>query len=212
MKINQGFSCMVVVLLIILILVGCSKINDNTVYQEDSKNTSTNNEEITIDDNESAVSDLARQLGIDKFDNPIDMAFKKDFDFDGASSTPVLNYLANVYLDAWKMEWDNITSILMKQYHYEEDKNKIKNYKKSYEDFIERASELEWIDWSDTSVEPGENRTFGTGAISASTMEEAILFKRQVLYLINKYYPNEEYTFIYSENGAELEKLTGKNN
>lgn len=158
-------------------------------------------------DNLSTSSGFVRDFEVKTSDNPIDKAFSKDFETN--SSTPELNYLANAYLDAWKSEWDNVLLELMNEYQFQEDKNTIKEYKRSYEEFIEEASELEWIDWSDTSVEPGKDRTFGTGAISASLMEEAVLFKNQVLYLIDKYFSEisdyGEYTYLYKGNGAEFD-------
>jgi len=158
--------------------------------------------------NLSESSGFARDFEVKTSDNPIDKAFSNDFEI--ASSTPELNYLANTYQDAWKKEWDNIILELMKQYQFQEDKNTIKEYKRSYEDFIEQASELEWIDWSDTSVKPGKDRTFGTGAVSASLMEEAVLFKKQVLYLIDKHFSEMsdygEYTYLYKGNGVEFDK------
>jgi hypothetical protein len=72
--------------------------------------------------------------------------------------------------------------------------------------FIASAGALEFLDWTDTSVEPGMDRGFGTGAISASVLEKAELYKRQVLYLIDRYFSDGEYTFIYKGKGAEFDK------
>ncbi len=84
-------------------------------------------------------------------------------------------------------------------------------YKNSYEKFVEQASDLERIDWSDTSVSPGPDRTEGTGARSASLLKEAELLKRQVLHLIDNYFYESseygEYIYLYQGNGAELDLL-----
>ncbi|MBY9078846.1 hypothetical protein [Paenibacillus sp. CGMCC 1.18879] len=152
---------------------------------------------------------FASDAGVESAENPIDQAFKKDFEI--VSSTYEMNYVASTYLDAWRAEWGNVVAELMKHYEFEGDKNTIREYKSRYEEFATQASELEWIDWSDTSVEPGEDRSFGTGAVSASFLEEAVLLKRQVLYLIDKYFSAEdseygEYIYLYKGNGAELDK------
>jgi hypothetical protein len=181
------------------------KVESETIIDSVQSSNIVNNEDAK---NESG---FARDYSVDSFNNPIDEAFKRDFEI--ASATVELNYLAYEYLDAWKMEWNNIMSELKKQYEYVQDKKAFNNYKETFEDFVGKASELEWIDWSDTSVEPGEKRTVGTGAKSASIMEEAQLYKRQVLYLIDKYYnerfaaPYSKYLFIYKGNGADLEQL-----
>lgn len=158
--------------------------------------------------NLSTSTGFEREFELNTSDNPIDKAFNKDFET--AASTLELNYLANVYQEAWKTEWENIFIELMKHYQFQEDKNTLKEYKRSYEDFIEQSSMLEWIDWSDTSIKPGKDRTFGTGAISATLMEEAVLYKKQVLYLIDKLFSensdSDEYIYLYKGNGAEFDK------
>lgn len=210
MKKNLIFKNISLVLFTTVILGGCT---DDKIISPDNKQLSNSTQnlsaQINIGSGETERSNeihsgFARDFGIFSSDNPIDKAFKKDFEI--GSFTPELNYLAHSYCDAWEKEWDNIIDKIMDQYQFDEDKKKVQDYKKSYGDFITNASDLEWIDWSDTSVEPGKNRTFGTGAISASVMEEAVLYKRQVLYLIDKYF-SSNYSYLYNGNGAELEKL-----
>jgi hypothetical protein len=142
--------------------------------------------------------------------NPIDEAFKKDFEI--ASATPELNFLANSYLDAWKSEWDNITNMLINNYEFVEDRDAIKAYKVSFEEFSQRAFDVEWLNYTDTTVPPGTRKMIGTGAISLSLLEEAYTYKRQVLVLIDRYYLDNQYSFIYKGNGAELVKMREESN
>ncbi|MEF2965375.1 hypothetical protein V3851_05970 [Paenibacillus sp. M1] len=137
--------------------------------------------------------------------NPIDEAFKSDFEI--ASSTPEMNYLANTYLEAWKMEWDNITDVLMNQYQFAEDKEVIKTYKQSFEEYAEKVFDVEWLSYTDITVPLDERHTVGTGAISSSTLVKAYTYKRQVLLLIDRYYIDNNYTYKYKGSGAELLKL-----
>ncbi|MBY0010768.1 hypothetical protein [Paenibacillus typhae] len=145
----------------------------------------------------------------DASDNPIDRAFSKDFE--NASSTTEDRYVSHAYVDAWEAEWNHLIEDLIKHYQFEEDKNILREYKKRYEAFVEQGSELEWINWSDTSEAPSE-RTSGTGAFGGFMREEANLYRNQVLYLIDKYYSDSdmneygEYTYLYSGNGAEFDK------
>ncbi|WP_042201314.1 hypothetical protein [Paenibacillus camerounensis] len=143
-------------------------------------------------------------------DNPIDRAFSEDIE--NASATAEIRYVAHAYVAAWEAEWNHLFEELSKQYQFEEDKNILKEYKKRYEAFVEAGSMLEWTDWTDTSVAPGKDRPYGTGTIGASLMEEAVLYRNQVLYLIDKYYSDSdmykygEYTYLYSGKGAEFDK------
>jgi hypothetical protein len=186
---NAGLICLV---LPTLLISSCTETNNN----------------IGKGNYESSPT-FASDARVESVENPIDQAFKKDFEI--ASSTYEMNYLAGTYLDAWRSEWENVVAELMKRYEFEGDKNTIRAYKSRYEEFVEQASELEWTDWSDTSVEPGKDRSFGTGAISASFLEEAQLLKRQTLYIIDKYFSEDghygEYTYLYKGNGAELDKV-----
>ncbi|WP_342561608.1 hypothetical protein NST84_18355 [Paenibacillus sp. FSL R7-0345] len=142
-------------------------------------------------------------------DNPIDRVFSKDFE--NASSTPEDRYVSHAYMDAWEAEWNHLFEGLIKHYPFEEDKNILREYKKRYEAFVEQGSELEWMNWSDTSEAPSE-RISGTGAFGGFMREEANLYRNQVLYLIDKYYSNPntnefgEYTYLYNGNGAEFDK------
>lgn len=197
-------------ILLLLMVTGCSnsiptqKVESTADFEENSTDV-----EIAVKDEDRNKRGFEKDLNIDA-SNPIDIAFERDFQI--ASATVELNFLAEKYLEAWKSEWNNIMNELKKLYQFQEDKDKVDSYKKSYEETIRKASELERLDWSDTSVEPGENRIFGTGVTSAALMEEAELYKRQVLYLIDKYYDGrydileDEYLFIYKGNGAEIEK------
>ncbi|MDF9841507.1 hypothetical protein M2105_002522 [Paenibacillus sp. PastF-1] len=146
----------------------------------------------------------------DPSDNPIDRAFSEDIK--NASATVEIRYVAHMYLTAWEAEWNYLFEDLSEHYQFEEDKKLLKEYKERYEAFVEKGSMLEWTDWSDTSVAPGKARPYGTGTIGASLMEEAALYRNQVLYLIDKYYSDSdmyeygEYTYLYSGNGAEFDK------
>lgn len=137
--------------------------------------------------------------------NPIDDAFKNDFEI--ASSTPELNYLAEQYLEAWKMEWDHIISVQKTQYSFYEDKKVIEAYRQSFEDYAARASDLEWLTFTDTSIPLEDRHSAGTGAVSSSMLVEAYAYKRQVLMLIDRYYIDNNYDYQYKGSGAELLKL-----
>lgn len=200
-------------MLLVTILIICSCSDTASIKKVESESIIDSTESSNIINNGDAKNEsgFVRDYSVDSSNNPIDEAFKRDFEI--VSATVELNYLAYKYLDAWKMEWNNIMSELEKRYKYEQDKNVFDNYKETFEEFARKASELEWIEWSDNSVEPGEKRTVGTVAKSASIMEEAQLYKRQVLHLIDKYYngrlapPYSKYLFIYKGNGADLEQL-----
>lgn len=185
--------------------------DDGTITDSNATNDTTDNTTADVIPN----SDTINEKNVESTETPIDKAFKKDFEI--ASSTVELNFLAEKYLEAWKQEWDNVINEIKKRYQFEEDKERVNKYKESYEEFVKAASEFEFLNWSDTSVESGDNRTFGTGAVSAMLMEEAALYKKQVLHLIDKYFTSnygseqDPYNFIYKSNGAEIEKLQSRN-
>ncbi|WP_145047604.1 hypothetical protein [Paenibacillus xylanexedens] len=164
---------------------------------------------IVNSEEENAPPQIVKALQVKTDDNPIDQAFGEDFET--ASATTEINYVANAYLEAWEAEWNHILVELKKHYEHPDDINTLTKYKNSYEKFVEQASDLERIDWSDTSVAPGPDRTEGTGARSASLLEEAELLKRQVLHLIDNYFYDSseygEYIYLYQGNGAELDLL-----
>lgn len=135
-------------------------------------------------------------------ENPIDEAFEADFDI--AASTPELNYLAKNYLEAWQMEWDNITNALMKKYEVAEDQDVISAYRQKFEAYVASLFEVEWLSFTDTSVPIEERHLVGTGAISASTLAQAHAYKREVLLLIDRYYIENSYPYKYEGNGAQL--------
>jgi len=171
------------------ITAGCT-INQNTASPS-------NNAQYTTQDIQVEVELLVN--------NPIDKAFANDFAI--ASAAAEMRYLANLYYDAWVDEWHHVLDTLKQSYQYDEDKGIVDQYKTQYDLFVETAGELEFLEWTDTSVEPDEERGFGTGAISASTLKEADLYRRQVIHLIVRYFPDGEYSFIYNGKGAEIEKL-----
>lgn len=137
--------------------------------------------------------------------NPIDDAFKNDFEI--ASSTPELNYLAQQYLEAWKIEWDHIIPVQMNQYSFNEDKEVIEAYKQSFEEYAKSAFDMEWLTFTDTTVPLEDRHLTGTGAISSSTLVEAYAYKRQVLMLIDRFYIVNNYDYKYKGSGAQLLKL-----
>lgn len=147
-----------------------------------------------------------------KGENPIDKAFEKDFEM--ASATSELNYVSDLYMKAWKNEWDNIITKTSELYEYESDKKAIYDYKKKFEEFVQQAFDVELLNWTDTSIAPGKNRYWGTGAMSSGTMIKADLYKGRVLYLIEKYNARSEnkYEFLYNKKGAELEKIRNEEN
>ncbi|MNW49131.1 hypothetical protein D3C74_265360 [compost metagenome] len=46
--------------------------------------------------------------------------------------------MTNIYFEAWQMEWDNITEVLMNQYEYVEDQEVFKAYKREVLLLIDR--------------------------------------------------------------------------
>lgn len=134
--------------------------------------------------------------------NPIDEAFKTDFDI--ASSTPEINYLSNVYLEAWQDEWDNITTALLNQLEMDEDRQVIRDYRLNFQAYAESLYEVEWLDYTDTSVPAEEHRLVGTGAMSAAALAQASAYKREVLLWIDRYYIEDSYSYKYKGSGAQL--------
>lgn len=89
--------------------------------------------------------------------NPIDDAFREDFEI--ASSTPERNYLADMYLEAWKDEWNHITDTLTDQLEISEDQEVMMDYRLSFQTYAQQLSEVEWLSYTDTSVPFGWNRS-----------------------------------------------------
>ena len=140
-------------------------------------------------------------------ENPIDKAFANDFKI--AQTTVELNYVNEKYLQAWKSELFNAANILKEQYKFKEDKDNIDNYVVAYQQAAKATGNAEWLNWSD-SDSPPNNRTSGTGAASAGMAAEAKVYKQATCNLINiiKGLSGEgEYNYIYSDNGAGLEKF-----
>lgn len=135
-------------------------------------------------------------------DNPIDQAFEKDFEI--AGTTMEISYLAAKYLEAWENEWDHITKVYMDHLEFEQDRETFKTYIHAFEAFANAASDIVWLDYTDLSVDPAE-RAYGTAARGSSMLRMADLYKEQVFYMIQSFVGND-YTFIYSGNGAEIEK------
>lgn len=148
----------------------------------------------------------------DMADNPIDQAFTGDFMV--ATSTVEINYVAEKYREAWKTEMVNVAAVIKRQYKFPEDQARIDSYTAAYEQAAAAAGAVEWLNWSDTEEQP-ENRWFGTGAVSASLLAEANIYKQATLNLINAYQGSAAgnpdgkatYTYGYAGQGAELEKI-----
>lgn len=137
--------------------------------------------------------------------NPIDEAFKEDFEI--ASATPERNFLSYKYLEAWQDEWDHITNTLMNEFEMAEDQEVIMDYRRSFQAYAQKLYEVEWLSYTDTSVPAEEYRLVGTGAISGATLAQADAYKREVLLWIERYYIEGSYTYKYRGSGARLLEL-----
>lgn len=140
--------------------------------------------------------------------NPIDQAFANDWQI--ASSTYELNYVSSQYLAAWKDEMEHAAAILKGRYVFDEDKNQVDSYLAAQRHAADVAARLEWINWSDSKAAP-DKRPVGTGAGSASIRAKAAVYKQATLQLIDFIKgpagQADAYQFLYSGQGAELEKV-----
>ena len=142
-------------------------------------------------------------------ENPIDKAFAQDIS--EAMNTREMNYVAEKYMDAWKIEMKNVADVIKMQYNFAEDKAHIDAYVAAYEKVADAAVYIEWLNWSDTDADP-KVRNFGTGAASASLLAKANIYKQATLSLIQNYQGQSgedslKYSYAYLGNGAELEKI-----
>ncbi|MDF2634213.1 MAG: hypothetical protein K0R78_1087 [Pelosinus sp.] len=145
----------------------------------------------------------------DYTENPIDKAFA--IDRSEAMNTIEMNYVAEKYMSAWKAEMKNVATVITSKYKFAEDKAHIDAYVAAYEKVADAAGYVEWLNWSDTDEEP-KARSFGTGAGSASLSAKANIYKQATLNLIQSYQgqmgeDSLKYNYVYSGNGAELEKI-----
>lgn len=197
-----------VILLGTLLLTGCTTKLPNQISENVSvKNTKETAYEVKEPQIKHKSSGSETKVKITETNNPIDKAFDKDFEL--ASATYEMNYSSDLYLEAWKAEWTNITNLIKESYQYEADKKVVDEYKTSFEAFVDKAYDLEALNWTDTTEAPGENRWPGTGQASASLGAQAGLYKHQVLDLIDRYDNQLDggYKFIYKGNGADIEGL-----
>lgn len=139
-------------------------------------------------------------------DNPIDKIFDEDFKL--GTSTVELRFISSKYLDAWKEEFNNVTERIKDEFKYNEDKNRVDEYRKSLSNFVDNASRLEWLNWADIETSPDQNRSFGTGAITGCNMVEAELYKNQTLFLIEKYFYtfDREYNYFFKNDDSSMEE------
>lgn len=143
--------------------------------------------------------------------NPIDRAFAKDFE--QASNTAEINYVAEAYLNAWKAELANVGMLIKKSYKFKEDRTRVDAFIASSRRLGRVAFDLEMLNWLDTSMPPAE-RSFGTGGPGAALGAEARIYKQAALHLISHYATPDEgkkYTFLYSGKGAQLDKIRKQN-
>lgn len=143
--------------------------------------------------------------------NPIEKAFAKDFET--ASATAEINYVNELYLDAWKTEMKNISEMIKKSYQYPEDIKRLEDYLAGYENLIQKAFDLEMLNYMDTEV-PVAERSFGTGGPGAAMLAEARLYKQETFNLIEHYKTltgQEEYSFVFNGKIADIEKLRKDN-
>jgi hypothetical protein len=156
-------------------------------------------------------------LAMEKDENPIDKAFLKDRN--EAMNTVEINYVVEKYAAAWKSEMYHVGASIKGKYQFAEDKARIDDYIEAYEKVADAAIYVEWLNWSDTGQEP-MGRRFGTGAAGASVSAKATIYKQATLNLIIAYQGQEgnhpdnsfKYDYLYSGNGAELEKMKENRN
>jgi len=140
-------------------------------------------------------------------DNPIDRAFAKDFQT--AQVTPEINYVNEEYLNAWKAEMSNVSTVVKKSFANAEDGKRVDEYVADYENLINKAFDLEMLNWISDPAESIASRSFGTGGPGAAMLAQGRIYKQATLNLIAHYEANPEvkYKFVYNGKGADLEKL-----
>ena len=139
--------------------------------------------------------------------NIIDKSFKKDFEM--ATATAEINYVAELYSKAWQAEFKSVATKIKKGYKYKEDQKRVDDYVTAYTSVAKKAFDLEMLNWSDISETPAK-RNFGTGAGGAALLAEGMVYKQATLNLIQHYQgmsDGNEYKYSYNGKGAELQKL-----
>ncbi|MCE1249023.1 MAG: hypothetical protein LWY06_20485 [Firmicutes bacterium] len=139
--------------------------------------------------------------------NPIDKAFAKDFE--KASATAEINYVAEKYHDAWEAELKNAAAQAKKEYKFKEDKQRVDDLVAAYKKLGKIAFDLEMLKWGDTDQNP-KDRSFGTGGPGAAVIAEADILKDATIKLIEHMTKGDgesTYKFIYKGKGAELDKI-----
>lgn len=138
-------------------------------------------------------------------DNPIDKAFAKDFET--AQGTSDHRLLSRSYFIAWEAELNNVAEKFKSTLLFDYDKDDIDKYVAACKALAEASGEIEWMNFSDTTM-PTPDRIWGTGAIGAADMREALVYRECTLYLIESYSSSYEiYKFKYSGNGAGLDEM-----
>ncbi len=157
---------------------------------------------------ESAGQSETEPQNIDLFrENPIDRAFAKSFA--QADATPVINFVNEQYLDAWKAELENVSGLVKKSFTHPEDGTRVDAYLADYRSLGKKAFDLEMLNWISDPKESIASRSFGTGAAGGAMLAEATIYKQAALNLITHYQANPDlkYVFAYKGSGPNLESL-----
>jgi len=108
---------------------------------------------------------------------------------------------------------DNLAATIKKEYRYDDDKVNIDNYTIAYEKVANAAGQMEWLN----SKENPKDRSFGTGAVSASLFAKAQIYKQATFNLLKMYQGSSgsnpekcSYTFTYSGKNDELTRIREK--
>ena len=143
--------------------------------------------------------------------NPIEKAFAKDFET--ASATAEISFVNELYLNAWNAELKNVSELIKKSYQFPEDIKRLEDYLSGYENLIQKAFDLEMLNYIDTT-EPVSDRSFGTGGPGGAMLAQAKLYKQATFNLIEHYKTltgQEKYAFIFNGKIADIEKLRKDN-
>lgn len=140
-------------------------------------------------------------------DNVIDKAFVEGFE--KAQATPEINYVNEEYLEAWKAEMGNAAALIKKSFTSKEDIKRVDDYLAAYESLIQKAFDLEMLNWLSDPDEPEADRSFGTGSTGGAMMAQAKLYKQATMNLIEHLQANPDYTYqyLYKGTGPDLKKL-----
>ena len=127
-------------------------------------------------------------------DNPIDQAFAGQYDT--SLPTPVLNLVAEEYLNAWQAEFDHIIEACETVF----DPDNVALRRAQYEEAAALAQTEAIQNWSN------DLGNTGTGASSAGMMAKAGTFKQAVYYLKEQYdsHAADLYIYVYSGSGVDL--------